>query len=366
MEQTNEHIPSVVQNIINAQIQTIIEAQTNDHSLPDEQITPVMDTLLEDHSLFDDNTQTFDYSQPEGYSQADGYSQVDDHSQLGDSSQLVVELAKVDKSKAKAAKTQSAALRTRIKTMHDGGQHFNDDSKHSEDRLTSVIQGKILPHARARIEKIGGAVVFLKQISLYDVMEIFAQHNPNEEIDNCEENKKVYMKPDGGILIAIIDGKSYPILLTEDKLQGTNDERRAQGLARQATGNAIERAAKNIRGAEMLFCASPVFPYVLFASGCDLHSSETISKRLEMMNYGVKNHYIEMSTIEQLVEARVAQMLDRINIAKRFGGKCVASMFVKAHKWDEMTHGASAWSIAEIEAVCMRVVDAAIDALPKQ
>ena len=353
MEQTNEQIPSVVQSILDAQIQTIIEAQ------PD------------DHSLFDDNTQTFDYSQPEDHSQVDGYSQVDDHSQLGDSSQLVVESVKVDKPKAKAKgdktqSSQSAALRTRIKTMHDGGQHFNDDSKHSEDRLTSVIQGKILPHARARIEKIGGAVVFLKQISLYNVMEIFAQHNPDDEIDNCEENKKVYMKPDGGILIAIIDGKSYPILLTEDKLQGTNDERRAQGLARQATGNAIERAAKNIRGAEMLFCASPVFPYVLFASGCDLHSSETISKRLEMMNYGVKNHYIEMSTIEQLVEARVAQMLDRINIAKRFGGKCVASMFVKAHKWDEMAHGASAWSMAEIEAVCMRVVDAAIDALPRQ
>ena len=317
------------------------------------------------------------------HTQVDDHSQVDVQSQPDDSSQFDIEtptktkatktqssqsaaLPSISQSAALPSISQSAALRTRIKTMHDGGQHFNDDSKHSEDRLTSVIQGKILPHARARIEKIGGAVVFLKQISLYNVMEIFAQHNPDEEIDNCEENKKVYMKPDGGILIAIIDGKSYPILLTEDKLQGTNDGRRAQGLARQATGNAIERAAKNIRGAEMLFCASPVFPYVLFASGCDLHSSETISKRLEMMNYGVKNHYIEMSTIEQLVEARVAQMLDRINIAKRFGGKCVASMFVKAHKWDEMAHGASAWSIAEIEAVCMRVVDAAIDALPRQ
>jgi hypothetical protein len=336
--------------------------QTNEQTKiqSDDQIKSIIEeTHTEDHSHFEDNTQTFDYSQIEVYSQVE------------DSSQSVVESQSVKVGKTKVPKTQSAvktsqsaALRSRIKTMHDGGQHFNDESKHSEDRLTSVIQGKILPHARARIEKIGGAVVFLKQISLYDVMEIFAQHNPDEDIDNCEENKKVYMKPDGGILIAIIDGKSYPILLTEDKLQGTNDERRAQGLARQATGNAIERAAKNIRGAEMLFCASPVFPYVLFASGCDLHSSETISKRLEMMNYGVKNHYIEMSTIEQLVEARVAQMLDRINIAKRFGGKCVASMFVKAHKWDEMAHGASVWTIAEIEAVCMRVVDAAIDALP--
>ena len=264
-------------------------------------------------------------------------------------------------------KTQSAGLRTRIKTMHDGGQHFNDNSKHSEDRLTSVIQEKIIPHARARIAKLGGTLTFLKQISLYDVMEIFAQHT-GEEIENCPENKKVFMKPDGGIIIANIGDKSYPILLTEDKLQGTNDERRAQGLARQATGNAIERAAKNIRGAEMLFGGLPVFPYVLFASGCDLHSSETISKRLEMMNYGVKNNYVEISpsTSIDTKSTMVAEMVSRINIAKRFGGRCVASMFVKAHKWDEMEHGASVWTPAEIEAVCMRVIDMAIDALPRE
>ena len=263
-------------------------------------------------------------------------------------------------------KTQSAGLRTRIKTMHDGGQHFNDNSKHSEDRLTSVIQGKIIPHARARIAELGGTLTFLKQISLYDVMEIFAQHT-GEEIENCPENKKVFMKPDGGIIIARIGDKSYPILLTEDKLQGTNDERRAQGLARQATGNAIERAAKNIRGAEMLFGGLPVFPYVLFASGCDLHSSETISKRLEMMNYGVKNNYVEISpsTSVEAKSTMVAEMVARINIAKRFGGRCVASMFVKAHKWDEMEHGASVWTPAEIEAVCMRVIDMAIDNIPR-
>jgi hypothetical protein len=263
-------------------------------------------------------------------------------------------------------KTQSAGLRTRIKTMHDGGQHFNDNSKHSEDRLTSVIQGKIIPHARARIAELGGTLTFLKQISLYDVMEIFAQHT-GEEIENCPENKKVFMKPDGGIIIANIRDKSYPILLTEDKLQGTNDERRAQGLARQATGNAIERAAKNIRGAEMLFGGLPVFPYVLFASGCDLHSSETISKRLEMMNYGVKNNYVEISpsTSVEAKSTMVAEMVARINITKRFGGRCVASMFVKAHKWDEMEHGASVWTPAEIEAVCMRVIDMAIDNIPR-
>jgi hypothetical protein len=256
--------------------------------------------------------------------------------------------------------TQSAGLSSRIKTMHDGGQHFNDDSKHSEDRLASIIQHKIWPHAKARVERMGGAVVFLKHISLYSVIEDFAR-NCGEEIDNPVENKSVYMKPDGGMLIAIRNGKSYPLLITEDKVQGTNDSRHAQGLGRQATGNAIERAAKNIRGAEMMFGASSVFPYVLFASGCDLHSSETISKRLEMMNYGVKNHYIDVSPS---ATTDIVEIVDKINIFKRFGGKCVASMFVKAHKWDEMAHGASAWTGAEIDAICMRVVDLAIDQLP--
>jgi hypothetical protein len=256
--------------------------------------------------------------------------------------------------------TQSAGLSSRIKTMHDGGQHFNDDSKHSEERLASIIQNKILPHAKARIEHIGGTVVFLKQISLYSVIEDFAK-KCGEDLDNPIENKSVYMKPDGGMLFAIVNGNSYPLLITEDKVQGTNDSRRAQGLPRQATGNAIERAAKNIRGAEMLFGASSVFPYVVFASGCDLHRSETISKRLEMMNYGVKNHYIEVSPTKTV---DIGEIVEKINISKRFGGKCVASMFVKAHKWDEMAHGASAWTGHEIDAICMRVVDLAIDQLP--
>jgi len=279
--------------------------------------------------------------------------------------ELTSSTPKMEELTSSTPKTQSSGLRTRIKTMHDGGQHFNDNSKHSEDRLTSVIQQKIIPHVRARIANLGGTISFLKQISLYDAIEIFKQNLGEEEIENYEENKKVFMKPDGGIIIANINGKTYPILLTEDKLQGTNDERRAQGLPRQATGNAIERAAKNIRGAEMLFAASPVFPYVLFASGCDLHSSETISKRLEMMNYGVKNNYVEISpaTTEEAKEAMVAEMVSRININKRHGGKSIASMFVKAHKWDEMAHGASIWTPAEIEAVCMRVVDLAINSI---
>ena len=52
--------------------------------------------------------------------------------------------------------------------------------------------------------------------------------------------------------------------------------------------NAIERAAKNIRGSEMICMSQNTFPYVIFASGCDFHNTETIASRLEMMNMAFK------------------------------------------------------------------------------
>jgi hypothetical protein len=166
------------------------------------------------------------------------------------------------------------------------------------------------------------------------------------------------MKPDGGVLFAVKDGKRTPILLTEDKVQGTNDSLKKEGKKRQATGNAIERGGKNIRGAEMIFAGLRVFPYILFASGCDFHSSETIAKRIEMMNFGFPNHSIELGkdTTEDFVDARMGAILAATTIEKR-AGCSVASVFVKTHKWDELEHGASLWKKKEIVAICKRVLD---------
>lgn len=124
------------------------------------------------------------------------------------------------------------------------------------------------------------------------------------------KNKGVSMRPDGGIIWAVLaSGKRYPVFIGEDKVQGTNDSRKAEGKARQAAGNAIERAAKNIRGYEMLCPHISTFPYVIFASGCDFHYTQTISKRLEMMNMGMglANHYMEVSptSTPESLDARV-------------------------------------------------------------
>jgi hypothetical protein len=111
----------------------------------------------------------------------------------------------------------------------------------------------------------------------------------------------------------------------------------------------------------MLFHSGQVFPYILFGSGCDFHPSETIAKRLEIGNYGAKNLEMTMrpgATEEERMED-LRQLVEKININKRYGGKCVATVCIKSHKWDEMEHNASAWTAAEIAIICIRTIDLA-------
>jgi hypothetical protein len=155
------------------------------------------------------------------------------------------------------------------------------------------------------------------------------------------------------------------MLITEDKIQGTNDLRFAKGLGRQATGNAIERAAKNIRGAEMAFMApdQSLFPYIIFAAGCDFHPTETIAHRLEMMNYGVPNTTFEVTPSNVDIMPKLTGDLENKTCRKRFSGKSIASIFVKTHKWDQLPHGSSNWSVKERIVVCEWAMNQSMDQL---
>ena len=254
----------------------------------------------------------------------------------------------------------SDGLSDRLSKLVLDGRRLNDDSSSSESVLTEAMN-EIIPYAKDCVETMGGSLQWTKSISLFECQEYFKKIGEPDI-----SNKKVSMKPDGGILIATISGNKYPMLIVEDKVQGTNDLLHAQGKKRQATGNAIERGAKNIRGAEMLFAEMEIFPYVLFASGCDFHSSETIAKRIEMMNMGIPNHYIEIGekTCDADVEKSIDAIIPKIDITKRYG-KSIASVFVKGHKWNEMKHGSSAWKKAEIIRICKKVVDLAVIALKR-
>lgn len=89
------------------------------------------------------------------------------------------------------------------------------------------------------------------------------------------------MKPDGGILsIKSRDQSLHPILIIEVKNQGTNDLRVAEGLKRQAQGNAIERLGKNVIGFRTALMGEGIVPFVCFGYGCDFATGSSILDRV--------------------------------------------------------------------------------------
>jgi hypothetical protein len=114
----------------------------------------------------------------------------------------------------------------------------------------------------------------------------------------------------------------------------------------------------------MLFAGLDIFPYVLFASGCNFHSTETISKRIEMMNFGFPNNYIDITTetTNEQVNTNIRSIIESIDVKKRWG-KCVVSVFIKAHKWDEMGHSSSRWTKDEQIHILKKGIDSVYENL---
>ena len=176
-----------------------------------------------------------------------------------------------------------------------------------------------------------------------------------------------YIKPDGGMISIIINGEQIPLLISEDKIQGTNDKRFKQNKKKQALGNGIERFAKNMNFCNLL-CNNGVFPYVLFASGCDFHHTESISNRLVQGNFGKKNHYIECKTYKNTNDYKedLKCILEEIDIREELINKSLlkrATCCIKSHKYDEMEHGSSAWNKKEIKKILRTVLKQSINNL---
>ena len=91
------------------------------------------------------------------------------------------------------------------------------------------------------------------------------------------------IRPDGGFLCLRASGgdeSMYPILISEVKNQGTNDQRVREGLKRQAKGNAIERLGKNVIGLRTALMRESIFPFVCFGYGCDFEEDSSILDRV--------------------------------------------------------------------------------------
>jgi hypothetical protein len=49
--------------------------------------------------------------------------------------------------------------------------------------------------------------------------------------------------------------------------------------------------------------------------------------------------------------------MTKIDIRKRWGGRSIALVFIKAHKWNEMGHGSSEWTTEEEVRVLKVIID---------
>lgn len=158
------------------------------------------------------------------------------------------------------------------------GQIINASSKKMESvlllALNSVIEKLISTH---NISIEWEQSIKLSSI-VADLKEYYPEVNFHYHFDTSS------LKPDGGITYLVDKANNrYPILIAEAKRQGTNDQREAEGLPKQAKGNAIERLGKNLIGFRTWFSQESIFPFVVFGEGVDFAPDSSILDRVTTM-----------------------------------------------------------------------------------
>lgn len=195
------------------------------------------------------------------------------------------------------------------------------------------------------------------------------------------------LNPDGGILYLVKNNKKIPFLISEDKKQGTNDKNYFNNIIpelnkkktklikifdeekieyndidttiilfekfkslknyqelklkhckifKQSIGNAIERFAKNLNAMTPLFEEYDIYPYVLFAAGCDFHDTETIHKRLSSGNFHKPNYLYNLNGDYD------------IDIGLYKNKFYAGNIFIKTHKYTENIYcDETSWSVQE-------------------
>lgn len=169
------------------------------------------------------------------------------------------------------SKTQSSVLRE-TQTKYGGGRNtYSEEAKSIEVNVSLTVQEVLealrleFPYIEFKHQKKHEKKMFAEAAGVFD-------HVP--------ENPKSFVNPDGGTIFMNLGGKWLPILTTEAKKQGTNDVRSAEGLNKQALGNAIERAYKNVEEFKLLYSQYSWFNYIIFARGCDFIKGSSILDRL--------------------------------------------------------------------------------------
>ena len=188
----------------------------------------------------------------------------------------------MNKKKYEFKKTQSDSLRDTATKFGGGRGTYNKKARKQEHYLKETINKRLIPQLSKEFPNVGFDLK--NQLHKREIAKNLGKPNWKPE------SKEPYIKPDGGVLYARIDGCMYPILASEAKQQGTNDKRKEEGKKKQSMGNAIERASKNYSELKCYFTPYDYFPYHLFISGCDFKKGSSIIDRIDVLtNYEPRN-----------------------------------------------------------------------------
>ena len=172
-----------------------------------------------------------------------------------------------------------------LRKIHQKMQ-LNKLSKHEDEQIAEVI-AVLIEELSAEFHV---KLHWTKRIKVKKVIEELREKYPDISFADPEVESS-FMSPDGGITyIEDKKGNRYPILIGEVKNQGTNAARLAEGLPKQAKGNAVERLGKNVIGFRTYMLSESIFPYVCFGDGCDFEKGSSILDRvLTIAMFGALN-----------------------------------------------------------------------------
>lgn len=220
------------------------------------------------------------------------------------------------------------------------GQHTNEKSKPAEKLLVTAVK-----RVKDTLVSLGHTVELVFHLSYFDMKQNAHVHLGTPAPTECD---KMTICPDGGVLI--VDGKIAGIF--EDKYEGTADDVGKED-AKWSGGSTIDRTFKNVNACKLYCAGTGVFPYVVFAHGCNFHPKLKVHKRLEQGNYGFPNQMV-IVTPDDDGKAAFDRLLESITpetVRPRGPSQLnVASIFVKTHaaRNDEST-------ILELRQECKRL-----------
>jgi len=272
----------------------------------------------------------------------------------------------------------------------------NAKSKPAEKLLVTAVK-----KVKETLEAQGHTVEHVFDLSYYDMKQNSHVHRGTPAPTENDKRENRTIRPDGGVLI--VDGKIAGIF--EHKYEGTADDVGNEDK-KWAVGSTIDRSFKNVNTCKLYCAGTGVFPYTIFAHGCNFHPKKSVSVRLEQGNEGYSPQ-ITIVTPDDDGTAAFERLLETITpetVRPRLGkGEklYVASVFIKTHaarnprmtvakikdmllslgrsfkstaKKEEleallphqpieeikMTNGASDWTVEEYEKMVMKVVESVI------